>query len=429
MAFDTPTEFNDLLIYEIFPRAFSNRGFKGIIDELDRLKAIGINAIWLMPIHPVGKVKRKGKLGSPYAIRDYYEIDERLGSKDDFRDVVKRAHELKMKVIMDMVLNHTSPDSTLAIEHPEWFIRDENGNPIPENPEWSDVVDIDYSKREVWDYLINMMIYWVKEFDIDGFRCDVAGLIPIEFWLEARKRVNEIKRVIWISETHDPYMYQAFDITYDYDGYYKLKDFLEGRTDIRGYVSYIRMQDEIYPLNYIKMRFLENHDQDRIANIVRDENTLENLAIFLFTLKGVPLIHNGQEYGIREKVDIFNEYLIPWDEKDERIHELYEKLAHLRGNSKTLKRGKMVFLHNSREDVLISFMRYLPDCGSYILVILPFSKVDEVEVEFSGVLESGRYHGIDILRDEIENFRIDEKGVARFPLDGSALLVSFFTHH
>ena len=199
MATDTPDFFKNLVIYEIFARAYTKddgKAFAEIKKDLERLKELGVNAVWFMPIHPTGEKNRKGTLGSPYSIRDYYAIDPALGTAGDFRDLVKRAHELNMLVIMDMVLNHTSTDSVLAREHPDFFIQ-KDGHPYRKVDAWTDIYDLNYDNGQLVDYIIAMMKYWVSEFDIDGFRCDVAGLVPINFWVKARSDLNGIKRITW----------------------------------------------------------------------------------------------------------------------------------------------------------------------------------------------------------------------------------------
>jgi len=409
LAHDTPVEFSELIIYEVFPRAYSDSGFKGITRDLEKIGNMGINTIWLMPIHPTGLEKRKGTLGSPYSIRDYYEVDSKLGSKEDFRRLIGEAHEIGLKVLMDMVLNHTSPDSVLAKQHPEWFFHNEKGIPIPRNPDWEDVIDLDYSHKELWGYMINMMKYWIEEFNVDGFRCDVAGLVPLEFWIEARRQLNQIKKLIWISETHDPYMYQAFDITYDYDGYYKLMEYLNGTALLTDYVGYIKMQEQIYPRNYIKLRFLENHDQNRIASIVEDDLKLRSLFVYLFTVKGVPLIYNGQELKLKEKPDIFNEYKIPWEKENRDWIEFCRKLCFMKQNSIILKRGDMRFLDNSSSQNTMTFIRYFRGTKKFILVVLPLDGViDSLRIKFSGVLEPfKRYHAINMLNEKITNFSLN----------------------
>lgn len=393
-----------IIVYEAFARAYpgkTGKKFHSLEKDLERLKTLGVNAVWLMPIHPTGSVGRKGALGSPYAIKDYYEIDPILGTKEDFKNLVQRAHELNMRIIMDMVLNHTALDSVLFQEHPEWFLRDERGNFLRKVPEWSDVIDLDYTKPELREYMIRMMEYWVREFDVDGFRCDVAGLVPLDFWVQARKRLNAIKELIWISETHDPYMYKAFDVTYDYDGYYKFRDYLAGRCTLKDYVDFLKFQDRIYPVGYVKMRFLENHDQVRIAKLLPEEK-LRHWVVFLFTVKGIPLIHNGQEYGLKEEVDLFNHYELPIADlqAENQIYSLHKKMGFYRSKMDLFKEGEMIFLSNSTPNSVITYLWRFGNKFA-LCVLNPELHEGEVEVDFAGIFENVSIHAKDIVSDDL----------------------------
>lgn len=414
MATDTPVGFNDLVIYEIFARAYSRakgRQLKAVTEDLPRLKSMGVTTIWLMPIHPTGVKDRKGTLGSPYAIKDFYAIDPDVGDERQMKELVQRAHELKMGVIMDMVLNHCATDAGIVSEHPDWFLKDGNGNHSRKVPDWEDVYDFDYTNPEVAEYMIRMMKYWVKEFDIDGFRCDVAGLVPLPFWLRARRELSEVKKgLLWISETHDPHMYEAFDATYDYDGYYRFRDFLEGKASLHDYLDYIKSQDSFFPPNYIKMRFLENHDQVRIASLINDLSHLKNWTTWLFTCKGVPLVYNGQEYGLKEKPDIFNEYLIPWEEGDKSLFEFYKRLGTIRSNSMLIKRGDFKLVKNNRPDDVISFVRSIEN--RWILVVLNVGNYEgPVELNFEGlvVVDDVCFHAQELLSEDYSRLRIKQK--------------------
>ena len=168
------------VIYELYPRAFSAAGdFNGITTQLDSLKDLGVNILWLMPIHPIGEKFRKGTLGSPYAVRDYYAINPEYGSTDDFRRLIEEAHARGLRVILDIVANHTAWDNVLIKRHPEFYKQDASGKIIPPVAEWTDVAGLNYANPQLREYVINMLKYWIKEFDVDGFRCDVAHMIPV----------------------------------------------------------------------------------------------------------------------------------------------------------------------------------------------------------------------------------------------------------
>ena len=205
MAKETPLEWRNLNIYSIFLRNFSKKGtFNAVHSELDRIKHLGTDVIWFLPFYPIGELNRKGSVGSPYAIKDFRSIDPAIGTLDDFKLLVQEIHKREMKVMIDIVFNHTAPDSILVQEHPEWFYKKPDGSMGNRVGDWTDIVDLDYSNDELWAYQIETLVQWAKI--VDGFRCDVAPLIPIEFWKEARERVNAMKPdFIWLSETVEPH--------------------------------------------------------------------------------------------------------------------------------------------------------------------------------------------------------------------------------
>ena len=189
MAKNTPKEYRNQVMYSVFVRNHSEEGtFEAVRRDLERIKGLGVDIIWLMPIHPIGEVNRKGGLGSPYAIRDYRAVNPEYGALEDFQRLVDDIHKLGMRCVIDVVYNHTSPDSRLAREHPEWFYRKPDGSFGNRVGEWWDVIDLDYSQPGLWDYQIETLKYWASM--VDGFRCDVAPLIPLDFWLRAREEVG-----------------------------------------------------------------------------------------------------------------------------------------------------------------------------------------------------------------------------------------------
>ena len=332
MAEATNLEFRNKVIYCIFTRQYSEKGtFVSVQKDLDRIRALGTDIIWFLPIHPIGKKERKGKLGSPYAVMDYLKINPEFGSLDDFKNLVEDIHSKGMKCIIDVVFNHTSPDSWLFLNYPEYFYKDANGNIGNKIGEWLDIIDLNYNNKGLWVYLIDILKYWAKI--VDGFRCDVAPLIPLEFWKKARKEVEQIRPdCIWLSESVEPIftrmnrargfislsdaeMYQAFDLTYDYDIYGDMLACLKDETKLDIYLEKINTQESIYPHNYSKLRFLENHDRQRAAFLIPDERIRRNWTAFLYFLKGTVLIYNGQENQCLRRPNLFNREPIKWDEQ------------------------------------------------------------------------------------------------------------------
>jgi len=333
MAKQTDLNLRSKTFYQVFPRQHSQKqNFKGIIEDLDRIKNMGVDILYLLPIHPIGKKARKGTKGSPYSIIDYYKIDESLGSKEEFIELIEQAHQRNMKVMIDIVFNHTSRDSILTNQHPEWFYKNESGGFANRVGDWSDITDLDFNQRPVWDYLIGVLRYWAEI--VDGFRCDVAPLLPIEFWIEARKEVEKINPyMIWLTESvhgsfikylrdrgfecsSDSQMYEAFDICYDYDIYEFMNDYLADPKKLSRWLEEIYHQEYVYPKNYIKLRSFENHDQPRLRSKVRDHVHFMQMITLMFFVKGSPFIYAGQEHEIDHAPNLFEDDLIKWQPKD-----------------------------------------------------------------------------------------------------------------
>lgn len=343
MAVNTSKTYRNMVMYSVFVRNFSPEGtFRQVQNELERIKALGVDIIWLMPIHPIGEKARKGTLGSPYAIRDYRAIDPALGTMDDFKALVDAIHALGMRCIIDVVYNHTSPDSWLAEHHPEWFYHKPDGSFGNRIGDWTDVIDLDYSNPGLWDYQIETLKMWAGI--VDGFRCDVAPLIPLEFWLRARREVEAVRPgCMWLSESTEPEfvawnrargvpclsdseIFQAFDVSYEYDVFTYYKDYLTGKIPLSEYAAAINRQESIYPENFVKLRFLENHDRARAKLMTGDERSLRNWTAFLYFQKGMTLLYAGQEREDAHRPSLFEKDIVNWTGKDisPLLRRLYE---------------------------------------------------------------------------------------------------------
>lgn len=322
MAKNTDIKLRDAVIYSIYVRNHTKEGtFRAIEPDLDRIKELGTDIIWFMPIHPIGVVNKKGTLGCPYANRDYRAVNPEYGTMEDFRHLVDLIHQKDMKCIIDVVYNHTSPDSTLTKEHPEFFYRKENGEMGNRVGDWSDVVDLDYNNKELWKYQVESLKCWASI--VDGFRCDVASLVPLDFWSYAREEVAKVNPdCIWLAETieygfikycrslgykvaSDCEMYTAFDMEYDYDIWNTFREYLDKKGTLSHYIERLNMQEAIYPDNYIKMHCLENHDQPRIKSFVKDPVCLKNWTAFLYFQKGATLLYAGQEFENKYQPSLF----------------------------------------------------------------------------------------------------------------------------
>lgn len=313
MAENTDLSLQKQVIYSIYVRNHTEEGtFRALISDLDRIKALGTDIVWLMPIHPIGVEGKKGSLGCPYANRDYRDVNPAYGTMDDFKVLVSEIHKRGMKCIIDVVYNHTSPDSVLRNSHPEFFYRRQDGSFGNRLGEWSDVIDLDYAVKALWDYQIESLCMWAET--VDGFRCDVASFVPLEFWKEARSAVEKVHPgAIWLAETvhtvtnnyarsigisamSDADAFAAFDMEYEYDIWASFEAYLDGKTPLSGYLDMLNLQEAVYPSNYNKMHCLENHDQKRICSRLRSEEELINYTSMLYFLKGTTLIYAGQEF-------------------------------------------------------------------------------------------------------------------------------------
>ena len=313
MALTTDLSLQKQVIYCIYVRAQTKEGtFRAVIPDLDRIRDLGVDIIWFMPIHPIGVAGKKGSLGCPYANRDYRTVNPCYGTMDDFRTLVDEIHHRGMKVLIDVVYNHTSPDSTLYQQHPEFFYHGPDGKPGNKIGDWADVIDLDYKVPALWDYQIESLCMWAGI--VDGFRCDVASFVPLEFWKRARAAVERVRPgCIWLAETvhrsfsnmvraagfrseRDPDMFEAFDIEYEYDIRETFDRYLQGKTPLSHYLADMVFQEAIYPENYNKLRFLENHDQPRIASYITKESDLINYTAMSYFFKGTTMLYGGQEF-------------------------------------------------------------------------------------------------------------------------------------
>ncbi len=334
MAKQTSPMLEQKIMYSVFVRNHSKPGtFQEVTKDLERIRSLGTDIVWLMPIYPTGIECRKGSAGSPYAIRDYRAIDPALGNWDDLKQLVDQAHKLGMKVIVDIVFNHTSPDSVLFKAHPEWFYTNAQGKPASLVEEWSDIIDLDFSHPELQTYLIDTLKMYAGI--LDGFRCDVATRVPVSFWLKAREACAKVNPdLIWLAEScHLPFtkfirdhgrvgecdadLYQAFDVLYDYDAYPYAEKIFKEHKPMAEWVDALIRQDAALPSGAIKLRYLENHDNDRIAKYVTDPVLWKNWTALQFCLKGLPLVYHGQEQKESHRPSIFDPDPIAWKKDDE----------------------------------------------------------------------------------------------------------------
>jgi glycosidase len=329
-------------IYELNIRQFSEEGtFNAIVDRLDELKAMNVEIIWLMPIHPIGEKNRKGELGSYYAVKDYLDVNPEFGTKADFRNLVEEIHNRDMKVIIDWVANHTAWDNPLTEEHPEWYTKDEEGNFVPPVEDWSDVIDLNYDNSELRSYMTDALKFWVEEFDIDGYRCDVASMVPTDYWNSARKELDEIKPVFMLAEAEEPELNEkAFDMYYGWTFHHILNEVAQGEQNADSLHAEVTRLEKAFPDGSYPMNFISNHDENTWNGTVWERMGAASypLSVLTATLPGMPLLYNGQEAGMDKRLEFFDKDPIEWSEHDMREH--YSKLFELKQNNPALQHGK-----------------------------------------------------------------------------------------
>jgi glycosidase len=362
-----PNWVQDATVYEVFIPDFSEEGtFRGAIDRLDELEAMGVTTLWLMPIHPIGEERAKtdiGALGSPYAVRDFYGVNPEYGTEEDFQALVDSVHARDMHIIIDLVANHTAWDNPWLDEHPEWYSDGPiDGFTVPlldgDTTDWTDVVELDYENEALRQEMIDVMQYWVREYDIDGYRADVAHQVPLDFWTAAIDSVETIKPVLMLAEAAEPEMHAAgFDMTYAWPFYGALKAVWEGNP-VSELVTQVDTTLENLPLHAQRLRFTTNHDESMWdATPVELFGGLagsEAAFVLATTMPGAPLVYNGQELGVQDTVSFFARTPYDWSRAaDNPLTAFYTNYLRLRQASTALRRGTLSVLTPAAEDALL----------------------------------------------------------------------------
>lgn len=366
----------DGVIYEIYERNFSAAGnFNGITTQLDRLNDLGVTILWLMPIHPIGQEKKKGTIGSPYAVRDYYAVNPDYGTKDDLHRLINEAHKRGMKVIIDIVANHTSWDSVM-MKTPDFYEHDASGK-ITFPHDWYDVAKLNYGNPKLREYMTGMLKYWLREFNLDGFRCDVAADVPTDFWENARAELEKIKPDIFLlAEADKPeLLLKAFDADYDWPLLHGFEDVISGRkpaTELQRIWSDERAR---FPRGSLHMSITDDHDELRaIAQFGRRGAVAA--AAFTFTIDGLPLLYNGMEVGDTTESGapaLFEKLPIFWASAERRpeFSLFYKQIIALRRGGVALRRGSLEWVKNSDQSRVVSYVRRTPD--EEIVIAINFS--------------------------------------------------------
>jgi len=376
------------VIYEIFPRNFSSEGtFNAITARLDEFTDLGVNILWLMPIHPIGEKMRKGAIGSPYAVRDYYAINPDYGTEAELKRLIAEAHKRGLKVIIDIVANHTAWDSVL-MQHPEFYKQDASGKVIPPVAEWTDVAGLNYGNPKLCQYMIEMLKHWLDPatFDLDGFRCDVAGMVPTRFWEQARAELTKMKPdIMMLAEASKPeLMLQAFDADYSWPLHGALNNVLLNGAPVSELKRSWEETRQQFPRGSLHMRISDNHDEPRAVARFGIRGALAASAL-MFCLDGVPLLYNGMEVGdATESGDpaLFENLPVFWHPKDRpALRDIYRALIKMRRQYAAFENDRVIWLSNSDPANLVTFMRL--DTKDEFVAVFNFSNrpaVGSVEV-------------------------------------------------
>jgi glycosidase len=383
----------DKAIYEVNVRQYTEEGnFKSFEKHLPRLKELGADILWLMPIHPIGEKNRKGTLGSYYSVKDYKAVNPEFGTLDEFKSLVKMIHKMGMYVIIDWVANHTAWDNQWIEEHPGFYIQDSLGNIISPNPDWTDVADLNFDIKELWTEMIDALRFWVEECDIDGYRCDVAGMVPTEFWIEARTELEKIKNVFMLAEWDTPEVHLAFDMTYDWDLHHIMNGIVKEEKTAADLIEHLNKNEEKFPANAFRMQFTSNHDENSWngTEFERLGDGVEAFAVLTCFIPDMPLVYSGQEAGFNRRLSFFEKDSIEW--KYYKLFDIYSKLFQLKKNNTALKNGErdgeMIYIQNSNEKNIFAFTRSSEK--DKVLALFNLSS-KPVEVELAGDSLPGSY--------------------------------------
>lgn len=383
------------VLYQINTRQFTPEGtFRAAERELPRLKTLGVDILWLMPVHPIGEKNRKGTLGSPYSVRDYYGVNPEFGTLEDLKHFVDAAHAQGMYVILDWVANHTAWDNPLLQQHPEWYARDWKGDFHP-TPwwDWSDIINLDYSQPGLRKYMTDAMAYWVRDVGVDGYRCDVAGFVPLEFWNNLRDELEAIKPVFMLAEWESRDLHaEAFDATYAWSWYDAVHQVAHGKADVNRLYTYYSWNEAFFPRGGMRMNFVSNHDKNSWEGTEFEAfgKGLHAVMVLSFVADGIPMLYNGQEAGNAKRLEFFEKDPIAW-----RTHPngaLYANLIRLKKDTTALWNGRwgapMIHVPNDNGAKVLSFVRQ--DDNGKVFAVFNLSPKRQ-KVRFQQTLYHGEY--------------------------------------
>lgn len=396
-------------MYEVNIRQYTEEGtFKAFQEHLPRLKEMGVDILWLMPIHPIGEEKRKGELGSYYSIKDYTAVNPNFGTMEEFKELVEATHEHDMKLFLDWVPNHTAWDHPWTEEHPEYYMKDSTGA-ITYEADWTDIAQLNYENKELWGKMIEKMKFWINETNIDGYRVDHAGHdIPLDFWKRAIPEVNESKEdFFWLAEWNTPDMHPWFDATYTWEYFHMTTNIAKGETPVDAITKYMAKQDTVFPDHAYRLYFTSNHDENS-WNGTDEElfgDNFENFAVMAATIDGMPLIYSGQETALDKRLEFFEKDPIEWEGKE--YEDFYRTLFELKDRNEALWNGQYGgdFVAVSTESAGQAYAYKRVKGEDEVLVILNFSDSEQA-ISFPDIASETDY--TDVFSDETVSIDSEE---------------------
>jgi oligosaccharide 4-alpha-D-glucosyltransferase len=350
-------------IYEVNVRQFTEEGtFEAFSKHLPRLRAMGVDILWFMPIQPIGEKKRKGPLGSYYSVKNYKGINPEFGTIEDFQKLVDKCHGMGFKVILDWVANHSAWDNEWTDRHPDWYVRDDNGE-ILAPFDWTDVAKLNYDMYYMREAMTDAMMYWVEDINIDGFRCDVAGEVPLDFWEDVRRDLDDVKPIWMIAENADQMwlMNKAFNANYGWPFHHQMNMIAKGKEKANTLFEGFASMEENYPKGAYPMQFITNHDENSWNGTIEERlgEGHKAFATLSFTMPGIPLIYSGQEAGMKKRLKFFERDPIDWSDKS--LIPFYTKLNDLKAENPALWNGnaggQIKELPNDKEAYVVAFSR------------------------------------------------------------------------
>ncbi|MDP4208392.1 MAG: alpha-amylase family glycosyl hydrolase [Bacteroidota bacterium] len=398
------------VIYEVNIRQYSKQGtFKAFEKDLPRLKNLGVDILWIMPVNPIGVQGRKGPLGSYYAVKDYKAVNPEFGTIDDFTHLVKSIHNQGMKVILDWVPNHTSLDNALVKTHPEYFLKDSTGKFV--SPfDWTDVIRLDYKNAATRKYMIETLQWWLKQTDLDGFRFDVAHMIPTDFWDELRPELEKVKPVFMLAEADIPAQHlKGVDMSYDWKFHHIMNEIAKGKKSANAIARHFNWVDSIYPGNSYLMEFTSNHDENSWngTEYERMGQGAQTFAVLAATIRGMMLIYNGQEAGFNRRLKFFEKDSIAWGTY--KLTSFYKTLTTLKKQNKALWNGDegapFQRVSSNRDSSVFSFIRHKDNDKVLVICNLSPKKIDKITLK--SVQLSGDYR--EVFSNQKKKFANSEK--------------------